>query len=528
VGEAIECLYGPDNDARIGELARHFVLATRPTDATKAISYAQRAGDAALAALAPDDAIRHFSQALELAGQGMAVDPAVRIDLLVGLGTAQRQAGIPLFRTTLLEAARRSQELSDTGRLVAAALANTRGWFSSLGQMDTEKVELLEAALDALPVADSPERARLLSTLCAELTYHSPLEHRLALAGEAKAMARRLGDRATFFEVVCSCSGALWVPSTLATALPDHAEAIATAQDLDDPVGLVRAATLGYALATRDGQFMLAEERLAIARATAKKLGQPSLLWLATYGDASNALLHGDTEEAEQLATAAFEMGTAIGQPDASAFYSVQIIRTREEQGRLGELVSLIADAANENPSLPTYKAGLTAALLQSGDRNGARQLVGQAAAESFALPEDGAWLEGIIFYATVVIELHLPAHAEQLIKLLAPSRNQVPHNTLISHSPVATFLGGLASMLGHFEEGEAHFKEAAELSRRGQMKFAEAHTNMLWGRMLRTRNEPGDADRARSLLEHARDSAATRGYAMVERQAMAELSTLA
>jgi hypothetical protein len=92
----------------------------------------------------------------------------------------------------------------------------------------------------------------------------------------------------------------------------------------------------------------------------------------------------------------------------------------------------------------------------------------------------------------------------------------------------VATFLGGLASMLGHFEEGEAHFKEAAELSRRGQMKFAEAHTNMLWGRMLRTRNEPGDADRARSLLEHARDSAATRGYAMVERQAMAELSTLA
>jgi len=203
-------------------------------------------------------------------------------------------------------------------------------------------------------------------------------------------------------------------------------------------------------------------------------------------------------------------------------------MRTRQQQGRFGELVSLVADAANENLSIPSYKAGLAAALLESGDENGARQLVGRAAAESFSLPEDGAWLEGIINYATVVIELHLPAQAEQLTILLAPFHNQVPHNTLIAHSPVATFLGGLASVLGRFDEGEAYFREAAALNRRGQMKFAEAHTNILWGRMLRTRKEPGDADRARSLLEHARDSGATRGYGSVERQATAELSTLA
>jgi hypothetical protein len=209
------------------------------------------------------------------------------------------------------------------------------------------------------------------------------------------------------------------------------------------------------------------------------------------------------------------------------AFYGVQIMRTREEQGRLGELVSLIADAADENPSIPTFKADLAAALLESGDENGARQLVERAGAESFSLPEDGAWLEGVINYATVVTELHLPAQAEQLIELLAPFRNQVPHNSLIPHSPVATFLGGLATVLGSFEEGEAYFEEAAELSHRGRMKFAAAHTNMLWGRMLRTRNEPGDAERARSLLELARDSAAAHGYAMVERRATAELSKL-
>jgi DNA-binding SARP family transcriptional activator/tetratricopeptide (TPR) repeat protein len=527
VGEAIERLYGENNDGRIGELARHFILATRPIDTTKAIAYAQRAGDAALEALAPDEAVHYFSQALELVGTGTHVDQAERIDLLLGLGSAQRQSGIPSFRATLLEAARRARELSDTNRLVAAALANHRGWFSSLGQVDGERVDVIEAALDALPVADSPERARLLATLCAELTYHSPLERRLALAEQAKAMARRLGDRSTFLDVACGCSGAIWVPSTLATELPDLAEALAVARDLDDPVGLFRAAILGYALATRAGRFTLAEERLAIARTTAKQLGQLTLLWIATYGDASYALLRGDTEEAEQLATAAFEMGTASGQPDAFALYGVQIMRTRGEQGRFGELLSLVAAAVDENPSIPTYKAGLAVALLESGDGHGARELVERAAAESFSLPEDSAWLEGIIGYATVVIELHLPAEALQLLQLLAPFRNQVPHTALIPHLPVAMFLGGLAGVLGRFDEGEAYFEEAAELSRRGHMKFAEAHTNMLWGRMLRARNELGDAVRARIVLEHARDSAATNGYALVERRAAAELSAL-
>ena len=74
VGEAIERLYGENSDDRVGELARHFLLATRPTDSDKAISYAKRAGDAALEALAPDDAVRYFSQALELAASG-SVDP---------------------------------------------------------------------------------------------------------------------------------------------------------------------------------------------------------------------------------------------------------------------------------------------------------------------------------------------------------------------------------------------------------------------------------------------------------------------
>ena len=118
-------LYGEDSQEKVGELARHFLLATRPTDTDKAVSYAQRAGDAALAALAPDEAVRYFSQALDLANQMRNVDAGIRLDLLIGLGTSQRQAGIAEFRETLLEAARSAQHVGDTERLVTAAWRTT-------------------------------------------------------------------------------------------------------------------------------------------------------------------------------------------------------------------------------------------------------------------------------------------------------------------------------------------------------------------------------------------------------------------
>ncbi len=526
VGEAIEGLYGENSDARLGELARHFLLATRPTDVDKAISYARRAGEAALAALAPDEAVGYFSQALELATQKSPVDASGRIDLLIGLGTAQRQAGIASFRETLLEAARRAQELGDTDRLVSAALANNRGFFSSFGQLDVEKVDVLEAALDALPGTNSSERARLLATLCSELTYHSSLERRLALADEAKAIANRLGDQGVFVDVVTRFSNAIVAPSTLARGLADIAEVFAAARDLDN-FTLAPAITNSCQLAVRSGQFELAKEHQSILRTRAEKIRQPLDLWVASYTAASLALLHGDIEEAEEHATAALEIGLASGQPDAFAYYGVQLIMIRTEEGRLGELESVIADAVEQNPSIPAYEAVLAAAHLDAGNEEAARELVEEAAARSFALPEDQPWFDGIAYYAAVVIELQLRAHAAQLINLLSPFSEQIPDNGLTPEPPVATFLGGLATVLERFDEADSYFEQAAELNARGEMKYAAAYTNMLWGWMLRTRNGPGDANRSGALLEQARECAASHGYAEVERQAKAELSRL-
>jgi AAA ATPase domain/Adenylate and Guanylate cyclase catalytic domain len=122
VAQALEQLCDDDPGRRIGELARHWAAATTPVDAAKAIEYARRAGDRALDALAPDDAVAWFTQALQILDQGSDADPRLRCDLLISVGTAQRQDGDARHRETLLEAAALARQLQDADRLAAAAL----------------------------------------------------------------------------------------------------------------------------------------------------------------------------------------------------------------------------------------------------------------------------------------------------------------------------------------------------------------------------------------------------------------------
>ncbi len=193
VAQVLEEVSGATPEARAAELARHFVAATKTADATKALTYSKLAGEQALTQLAPADALGWFGQALELCRQ-VPPDETLRCDLLIGLGTAQRRTGDPAHRRTLLDAAAIASFLGDGSRLVDAALANSRGGASASGQVDHEKATVVEQALDAVGSGDSPERARLLAILGAELAYGADRDRWSSLVAEALAMARRLDD----------------------------------------------------------------------------------------------------------------------------------------------------------------------------------------------------------------------------------------------------------------------------------------------------------------------------------------------
>ena len=93
---------------------------------------------------------------------------------------------------------------------------------------------------------------------------------------------------------------------------------------------------------------------------------------------------------------------------------------------------------------------------------------------------------------------------------------------------PASLSLGGLASILGRYDEAEAHFTEATELTTRGKMKFFAARTQLDWGRTLALRGRPGDLDGARAHLEQALGVAVSLGYSGIEQKANTELLNLA
>ncbi len=528
VGEALEVLYRDQPGARVGELAHHWFSATQAVDVTKAITYTREAADTALAALAPDDAVHYYSQALQLLDLERTPDPSLEIDLLIGLGIAQRQAGVPAFRQTLLDAAGRAVAHGATDRLVVAALANNRGLFSSLGVVDTEKVDVLKAALDAMPDEDSNDRALLLATLCNELTHGTPLEERRALADEAKGMARRLADPATVVNVINLVEQPLECPPTLEERVADAVEALTLAEALDDPVPLYFAAVYRRISAMQAGDFAQSSRCLGQMRDLSTRLRQPILTWITTFHQAAEALVLGHHQLAERLTTEALEMATESGQPDAVTFYGSQLLIVRHEQGRLGEFLPIISAVAAEMAAMPEYLGAVAAAQVEAGQYDEARALLGAASADGFAsLPMDIGWLHGIIAYAQAAIDLGETAWAAQLFDLLAPYHGQVGYNGLMPLEPVAMYLGALASLLGRYEEAEAFFGESAELNQRAGASFAAARTDFSWGRMLVARRGPGDTERARELLTRAQTSAAAGGFGYVEVHAAEALQSL-
>ena len=281
VAEALEDLCGDRPGARVGELARHWISATQPIDLAKAIGYSRQAGDAALGALAPADALRYYAQALDLYPQATDPDPVLGIDLAIGLGTAQRQTGDPAYRETLLDAARQAADLGDTERLVAAALANDRGYYSTASAIDTDKVEMLEMALDRL-TTDNPDRALVLATLCSELPTGAHSN-----AGRPWPMRRwpSPSPRVTM-PPSCACSITSPIPLRcllLEQALAWTADALVRAERVGDPVLLFWAHSLASRGCCRgrghrrDGPLHR-DHRGSLAA----QLDQPILSWIDT------------------------------------------------------------------------------------------------------------------------------------------------------------------------------------------------------------------------------------------------------
>lgn len=528
IAKALEDLCGLRHARRIGELARHWCYAPQSGDAPKAVSYAYQAGSAALSALAPADAMDYFASAKALLSEHGVSDPTLEIDLAIGLGTAQRQTGEPAFRATLLAAGNRAAELDDTKRLVRAALANDRGWHSSSGSIDTEKVAQLELALKRLP-ANVADRALVLGALCSELAFGSPLEQRQALADEALAIAEATGDDAVIVRTLNQRAFSLTVPSLLQSSLRWTADALIRAQRLGDPLQLYFAAMYRATAAVRANDIKEADRCFVIAGQLVRQLELPPLRWEYTFHMSKRAQVAGDLAEAERLAGEAVSIGAGCGQPDAQMCFGVQLAAINWMRGTLGDLAPLLETMVDANPGLPTIRASLAMAYAHARRHDDAARILGEFAATNYSLPQDTTWLNGMTEYADAAIVCAESRFAQALYDVLEPWVDQFSSaGGLTAEGPVCLYLGGLATVLGNYDDADRHLSHAAVLCERNGMRFFGALTNLRRGQLFLDRGVDSDFEAARSLLASARGAGAANGYGAVERDAAAALMRLA
>jgi class 3 adenylate cyclase len=526
VGDAIESIYGRRLDDHLSALAHHYGRAAAPAaDPAKAVAYATRAGDRALAQLAHDEAAGWYGQALELLDDAEGADHTARLELLIALGEAQRRAGNPAYRRTLLDAAHLAGAQRDPEALARAALANNRGiLWSAGGIVDVERTAAVEAALAALGDEDSEVRARLLANLSLELVFAKDPDRCRDLSDTALAVARRLGDPATLAQVLIARYYAVGSPATLDERLANTAELLDLAGRLDDPLSIARAWQLRFRAAMESGDGPEADRCLDAQEQITLQLHQPGPRWLALVNRTGRTLALGRIDEAERLAEETYTLGRIGGEADALLYYEVfHRYGILFERDRLAELEERIGQRVSRFPDLAVFRAMAGRLFCETGRPAEAHEALRRIGGGNFgAVPLDIMWPRTMTDAAAISAFLDDTEAAAAIYELLVGLREQV----VVIASGVVTgsvshYLGMLATTLGHFDDAEQHFLLALPtLHRIGASGWA-ARTNIEWARMLVRRSQGGDPDQARRLAAEALTSARQLGLTNVERHAV-------
>lgn len=499
------------------ELAVHYIAATRPADADQAVRYATAAGDAAMEALAAEDAANWFSQALDLHLARPNFDEGQRCDLLTKLGIAQRDAGISAFRETLLDAAARADDLGDSDRYIKIALAITlRG--SPYFEADPERFAVSVRAAELVDDDDLKHRVPLLATLASE-TDLTKVDERRELAAQAIELARSSGNERLILLALVSTNSADAGPATHERWLTDTEWAMSAAASQGDrsiefwtTMGRIR--VLGEAGRTDECEAVIAHAAKLMG-----KTGTPDRVQMVQQWNVATMVQRAELDEAEQLATANFELASAAGLPAALTRYAAQLFLIREFQGRSDELVDLFVGATSQVPGLTAMKAATAYMLCHLGRLDDARDAFPFTPESIENFPDDFTWTTGAQCLASCISDLGEAGLAEALYDKMLPYKHLFATSFITVSGSLQQGLGQLAATMGRLDVAVDHLRSGVEANETARAVYWAAQTQLDLADALERRNQPGDAEEREQLTKEALKSAKTHGFAGLERR---------
>ncbi|MET7479193.1 AAA family ATPase [Streptomyces sp. NPDC005648] len=334
----------------------------------------------------------------------------------------------------------------DARPLVASALSGVRRFSGSLRRPGPPSPLALRAAVTA----------RL--SLAAGLL--EPEAGRLALAEEALALAREVGDPATLATALAALCDARPGPDHCRDRLTWSAEIVATARELRDPVLELLGRRLRLVAFMETGAFAEADVEAAAYEAVVRPLRRPLYAWYVPLWRGTRALMEGRFQDCSAALDEVEELGRRSGSANAALLAVTQRWCLYTETDDLTGLERIRSEAAVLEHS-PMLWPRVTLALLatQFGHHDEAARRLSAVAPRLGGATRDSEWLPMLAQAAETVAAMQSHPAAPALYDLLAPYAGlfAVEGIGAAVRGPVDRHLALLAAAMGDPDRADRH-----------------------------------------------------------------------
>jgi hypothetical protein len=396
----------------------------------------------------------------------------------------------------------------------------------AMGSVDLEMLEATEAAIRALGSNPSSLRSELLGSIAYQLTIGGRSEEARRWADQAVAEGRTAGEKALGDGLYALASALLGQPElTRQRAVAEELVEIGRSWPEQRPTRNGRRFR-GLA-ALSGGDRSVFEDDLAGIGDLGERTGSVFLLSLAHSWRTLLALVDGDLVDAELLAGEVLAM--VNDDPNFQLGWLAHLVAIRSEQGRLREMLPLLAETCDEHAGLPALQALDAWARAQTGELTAARERIAPMASSAFAsVPHD--WLRPALlgWLGESVAEVGDVAWALALAAELEPYRGQV----LVAGAGslvIATADSVAGRLLATDPDSWSVASQllAAGTARADQIGavLCASHTRLHHADLLLTRNDGADRGAAAALVREVEVIASRPGLVKLARRT-AELRT--
>jgi hypothetical protein len=497
---AVRVIHGAAPDQAVRR-ARHSVegASAAPESRASAAAACREAAQGLRGALALEPAAAWAARGATLAA---GVSHALEAELLLARAEAIQARGRLADARLVYDQAVAAAERSGDARLAARAALGLGGVWVEEERDELSRRRMLglcRRAMSDLSAGDSLLAARLRVRLSAEEAYDGA---RIEDVSAAVDRVRAFGDPAATAEALSLYHHAMLTPT--------HARArLAVADELLDTAAQVPGTIFGlFGLCWRTVDLYLlgdraADRSLVDLRSRASAMGSDSIGYIGAVLDVMRTFRGGDLARAEIAAAEAHELGVAVGDADALAWYGAHLLGIRWVQGRLGEMVGLVS-AVVESATLRRrdmiYPAMLGYAAAMNGNPAAARAMIGRLVADGLdAVPDFSTWTTTMAVLVEAAAELGNGELARQLVNRFEPHATLpvMPSLAVMCVGPGERVMAVGNAAAGRLDIAVEWFHAALDANRRLGSRPFDALIHGQLADTLRRRDKPGDTGAA-------------------------------